>query len=107
HVYGGTLRALPDVEVAAADVGNVSSPAQQRLHIARLPRRLQRSIRVRAHAGELGEVAVDELPGLRRRYTKAVGEPKVALAIDDGEVHRLGAAALVSRDLIQRDPEHL
>src|SRR5205807_5734360 len=72
HAFGrGSLRM-----VARAQVGQVTTPAEQRRHVAGCARLSERSLDVPLDLREAGEVLCDELARLGSRYAGALREPE-------------------------------
>lgn len=88
-------------------VAQVAAAAEQRGGISLLACAVDALLHISVYSRVHLEIGVDELFGLRAADAEALGEPEGRDAIDDAEVGRFGAAALLARDLLGRLVEDL
>ena len=104
-VHGRALAEGPLLAVGALQLGNVALAAEHGLGEAALAGLGDGLVQVSAHAGVRLEVAVDHLAGLGHGDVQRLGESEGLLAVDDAEVHRLGAAAQLRCHRLHRQTE--
>ena len=102
-VHGHPLGGVLERAVARREVRQVAAPAEQGAHEALAARRLDRLVEEAAHAPVAREVGVDRRLRLAARDAELVRETEGRRAVDDPEVDRLGARALLGRDRLRRD----
>ena len=104
-VHGRALAEGPLLAVGALQLGNVALAAEHGLGEAALAGLGDGLVQVSTHAGVRLEVAVDHLAGLGHGDVQRLGESEGLLAVDDAEVHRLGAAAQLRCHRLHRQTE--
>ncbi len=92
---------LAHVPRPGAQFGDIAAPSQQRLDVPRLPGLRDLFVQVAAHTREALEVLRDEPFRLVHRNAEPTRQPEGPLAVERGEVHRLGLVAHSSGDLVQ------
>src|SRR5207247_4432834 len=94
-----------DVEVAVLQFRDVAAPPEQGLHVPPFARFGDGAVEPGPHTGEPIEILGDEVLRLLLRDAELAGERERALAVDRGEVDRLGTGAPVGRRLLLGDAE--
>ena len=107
RVDRGALRGLLELLVARVDVRQIEPAAEHGLDVALRLGLRARLLHVALHAGIAREVQVDVFLRGAARDAELLGEAERAHAVDEAEVDRLGRAALVGGDLVERRAEHL
>src|SRR5690606_416109 len=90
----------------AADVFQVQAAAEHGLHVALFARLHPRAVHEVAHAGIAREVQRDVVLRLAPADAQVARQAERAHAVHQAEVDRLGGAAFVAADLVDRAPEH-
>ena len=99
HVDREALALLAQLPAARAQLGDLAAAAEQRRDVAVLGALLDRLLDEPPHGREAGQVALDELVGLRLRDVEPVGHPVGRQAVDDPVVDHLGLRAHARVDL--------
>src|SRR6185312_2597711 len=105
RVGGCTLTELAHAEVAIAELRDVSTPAEQRLHVPVLAREFDHRIQVESNAAEALEVLADESLRFGRLDAQLARQCAGTLSVNRREVDRLGARTHVRRHLFNRHVE--
>ena len=87
------LRARPDLEVAARQIGHQPAPAEHGLHDAALARGGEQVVDEGADRREAGEVGVDEFLRRLLRHADVLGQRERGLPVEQRVVDDLRAAA--------------
>ena len=105
RVDRGALGARAARAAAAVDVGQREPTPEDRLDVALGACRFARLLHVVRHTGIAREILVDELLRGVALDAQLRGETEGAHAVDQPEVHGLGVAPLLGRDLADRNAE--
>ena len=89
------------------DVGNGTHPPKQRRHFLIAARLIQGCVDEAAHPAVLLEIGIDEALGFLSVNAELLRQSERRQPIDDAEVYRLGAAAMLRIDHQRRHSEHL
>src|SRR5207237_10337117 len=100
-----TLAERTDVVVAILELGNVAASSEQCLDIPPGARLRNGAVEPGAHAGEAGEVLLNERARVLLGDAQLAGERERSLPVDGAEVYRLGARAHLGCHLRLRHAE--
>src|SRR5690242_7134631 len=105
RVGGGTLPKRADVEVSVLELWNIAQPSTQYPYISLRSRLEHRAIEPGAHAGEAGEVLLEERASLVLRDAELPGQRERPLPVNGGEVDRFSTGAHLRGHAVRRDAE--